>query len=133
MGWDGDDLRKPAMLNEGVMTMPITGVGVLRAGRGRDEEAMAGLLALLIAFLILYAIVLASLDSHPNASFKAKCILCQLNHDLSCTKEAKSFLLPPPVCMLTIFVQDDALSPCGVPFSRVGSRAPPLTFSGFPG
>lgn len=94
---------------------------------------MARLLPLPVVLLLLYSIVLASLDSHPNTSFKGKCILCQLNHDLSSTKEAKSFLLQPPVCLLTIFVHDDVLSPCGAPVSRVGSRAPPLTFSGFPG
>lgn len=136
------------MSNEGIMALPIPSAAVPRAARERAEEpsppappvrtvsflpAPTRGLFLLLAFLILYSIILASSDSHPYATYKAKCILCQLNHDLSCTKEAKSFLLPLPVYRLTIFAHDDALAPCGPPVFQVGSRGPPRPFSGFPG
>jgi hypothetical protein len=145
-----DFFRRPVISDASVLTVPSELAAALlrpvEAGRKRKSlsltpaiwttlfpPALTRQLPLLLAVLMLYSIVIASPDIHPDATYKDKCIRCQLNHDLSCAKETVFFLLQPPIYKITTVVNEKDLFLCSPRAFSVGSRGPPLTLPGFLG
>jgi hypothetical protein len=75
---------------------------------------------------MIYAIMIAASDIHPDAKFKTNCIICQLVHNLSCGKKAAPLLLPTPQHYQMTYIIEYAIPLYDFPTSSVNSRGPPL-------